>query len=313
MFKTPILFLIFNRLDTAQRVFEKIKEQKPKYLYIAADWPRENKEWEAEACKKTRESILNQIDWDCELKTLFREENLWCKKAVSWAITRFFENVEQWIILEDDCLPDSSFFWFCETILEKYKDDERIMMISWDCFLPEKRQKNNTYSFTNYAHIRWRASWRRARNLYDIEMKTFEDFIDNKVINQISPNYFFRKTTIKHLSDVYSWNIDTWDYQRWYSLRVNHWLSIFPLINLISNIWFSTNALHTKNDFWLWNLSINKIDYKNLKHPNIIAINNKFRIYDEQKVQLCFKQYVAMLLRKLWIYKFVAKILWYNV
>ena len=312
MFNTPILFLIFNRLDTAQRVFEKIKEQKPKYLYIAADWPRKNKKWEAEACKQTREEILKQIDWDCELKTLFRDENLWCKMAVSWAITRFFENVEQWIILEDDCLPDSSFFWFCGTILEKYKDDERIMMVSWDCFLPEKWQKNDEFAFTNYAHIRWWATWRRAWNMYDIEMKTFKDFIENKVINQISPNYFFRKTSIKHLTDVYNWRIDTRDYQRWYSLWVNHWLCIFPLINLISNIWFSTNALHTKNDFWLWNLPINKINYKNLKHPDIISMNDKFRIYDEKKVQLCFKQYVAIILKRFGIYKIISKILWYN-
>ena len=313
MFKTPILFLIFNRLDTAQRVFEKIKEQKPKYLYIAADWPRVNKKWEAEACKKTREEILKQIDWDCELKTLFRDENLWCKKAVSWAITWFFENVEQWIILEDDCLPDSSFFWFCETMLDKYKDDERIMMVSGDCFLPEKWKKNDTYSFTKYPHIRWRASRRRAWNLYDIEMKDFPLFEKNNMIEYVSNNYFSKNVFIRHLKEVYEWKIDTWDYQRVYTIRKNHGLSLFPLINLISNIGFSSDALHTKNDFWLWDLRTFKIDYKNINHPNNMIINKNYEKYDEEYVQLSFKQYVANILRNIWIYKFVARILWYNV
>lgn len=312
MFKTPILFLIFNRLDTAQRVFEKIREQKPKYLYIAADWPRKNRKWEAEACKKTREEILKQIDWDCELKTLFRDENLWCKKAVSWAITRFFENVEQWIILEDDCLPDPSFFWFCETMLNKYKDDERIMMISWDCFLPEKSQKNDEYAFTKYPHIRWRASRRRAWNLYDIEMEDFPIFKENNMIEYISNNFFSKKVFIRHLEEAFEWKIDTWDYQRVYTIRKNYWLSLFPLTNLISNIWFSSQALHTKNDFWLWKLKISEINYKNIKHPKNMIINKKYEKYDEKFVQLSFKQYVANVLRKLWIYKIVAKILWYN-
>ena len=312
MFKTPILFLIFNRLDTAQKGFEKIKEQKPKYLYIAADWPRKTKKWEIEACKKTREEILKQIDWDCELKTLFRDENLWCKMAVSWAITRFFENVEQWIILEDDCLPDSSFFWFCETMLGKYKDDERIMMVSWDCFLPEKLQKNDRYGFTKYPHIWWWASWKRARKLYDIKMKSFPLFKENNMIKYVSDNYFAKKVFLRHFEEVYEWKIDTWDYQRVYSIWENQWISLYPWTNLISNVWFSSDSLHTKNNFWLWNLKTFKINYENISHPNNIIIDKYNEEYDEKYVQLCFKQYIANILRKMWIYRLIAKILWYN-
>lgn len=313
MFKTPILFLIFNRLDTAQKVFEKIREQKPKYLYIAADWPRKNKKWEAEACKKTREEILKQIDWNCELKTLFRDENFWCKKAVSWAITRFFENVEQWIILEDDCLPDSSFFWFCETMLEKYKDDTRVMMISWDCFLPEKWQKNDEYAFTNFPHIRGWASRRRSWNLYDIDMKRFNKFKEYGVTDYIYSSFYSKSVLIKSYDEIYNWKIDTWDSQRCWMIKANHWLTIFPLVNLISNIWFSTDALHTKNDFWLWNLPTKRIEYKNLKEPEIMNVNRIFEQFDEKRGGLAFKLYVANILKKLWLYKIVAKILGYNV
>lgn len=116
MFETPILFLIFNRIDTASRVFEEIKKQKPKFLYIAADGARKHIDGEYEKCRKTREIIINNIDWDCEVKTLFRDENFGCGLAVSEAITWFFENVEQGIILEDDCLPHFSFFKYCEDL-----------------------------------------------------------------------------------------------------------------------------------------------------------------------------------------------------
>ena len=230
MFKTPILFLIFNRFDTANQVFQKIKEQKPKYLYIAADWPRKDKKWEIEKCKKTREEILKQIDWDCELKTLFREDNLWCKMAISWAITRFFENEEQWIIIEDDCLPDPSFFWFCETLLNKYKEDKRIMMISWDCFLPEKRQKNNEYTFSYCNHIRWRATWRRAWKLCDISMEDFPEFVKQNMINHITNDFFSKKNTLRELNDVYEWRIDSWAYS-WCS-SYKKWFLILKFKNI---------------------------------------------------------------------------------
>ena len=98
--KTPILFLIFNRLDTTKIVFEEIKKQKPKQLFIAADGPRANKENENIVCKEVRNYVLKNIDWNCEIKTLFRERNLGCGKAVSEAISWFFDNVEQGIILK---------------------------------------------------------------------------------------------------------------------------------------------------------------------------------------------------------------------
>ena len=108
---TPILFMIFNRLDTTQKVFNAIRQAKPKQLFVAADGPREDKEGEKGKCEQARK-IIEQVDWDCEVKTLFRDKNLGCKVAVSSAIDWFFENVEEGIILEDDCLPSTSFLWF---------------------------------------------------------------------------------------------------------------------------------------------------------------------------------------------------------
>ena len=154
----PVLFLIFKRPDTTQRVFEAIKKAKPKQLFISADGGRN--EEEKKSCNALREAIVAQIDWDCELKTLFRENNLGCKMAVSSGISWFFEEVEQGIILEDDCLPNESFFKFCETMLEKYKDDQSIWHIGANNFQDSIKRGDADYFFSMYSHIWGWASWR---------------------------------------------------------------------------------------------------------------------------------------------------------
>jgi len=126
---TAVLFLVFNRPDTTKQVFEKIREAQPPRLYVAADGTREDRPGEAEKCEEVRK-IATSVDWDCEVYPLFRDENLGCKYAVSGAITWFFENEEMGIILEDDCLPSQSFFWFCEELLERYRWDMRVGLIT---------------------------------------------------------------------------------------------------------------------------------------------------------------------------------------
>ena len=128
-FDIPILFVIFNRPDTTQRVFDEIRKQQPKFLYVAADGPRIERADDPEKCIKTR-SIIDQIDWECDLKLLFRDENLGCGKSVYTAISWFFKNVEMGIVFEDDCLPHPDFFQYCKELLLKYKDTKIIKWIS---------------------------------------------------------------------------------------------------------------------------------------------------------------------------------------
>jgi hypothetical protein len=173
---TPVLFLIFNRPNTTEQVFEAIAKAKPRCLFVAADGPRTDKEGEAEKCQAVRD-IIKRVDWDCEVKTLFREQNLGCKEAVSSAITWFFEQVEEGIILEDDCLPSDSFFSFCAELLEKYRDDKRIMMISGDNFQDGIQRGDASYYFSSVPWIWGWATWRRAWRLYDREMQTFPSFV----------------------------------------------------------------------------------------------------------------------------------------
>ena len=244
MFNTPVLFLIFNRPDTTERVFEIIREQKPSFLYIAADGPRADKNGDAEKCRQTRE-IINKIDWECEVKTLFRERNLGCKLAVSSAISWFFENVEEGIILEDDCLPSNCFFNYCEILLEKYRHDTRIMHISAENPL-DISFGDSSYYFSKIPHIWGWASWRRAWQKYDVEFQNFDNFINNNLIENVFQENYVQKYWNKIFSRVKNGKINTWDYQWTYALFVNHGLSINPNKNMVSNIGFGVEgATHT--------------------------------------------------------------------
>jgi hypothetical protein len=243
---TPVLFLIFNRPDTTQKVFDAIKKAKPKQLFVAADGPRENKEGEKEKCEQARK-VIEQVDWDCKVKTLFRDKNLGCKVAVSSAIDWFFENVKEGIILEYDCLPDQSFFWFCRELLEHYRDDTRIMTISGDNFQFDRKRGEGTYYFSKYVHIWGWATWRRAWKHYDVNMKNFGEFKKEAQINNVFNIKQQQKYWMKIFQLVHEGKIDTWDYQWAYTCFINNGLCVTPNVNLVSNIGFSSNNTHTKD------------------------------------------------------------------
>lgn len=247
VFQTPILFLIFNRPDTTKLVFESIKKMKPKKLYIAADGPRVDRLGEFELCERTR-NIIKDIDWECEVKTLFRSNNLGCKVAVSSAIDWFFENEEQGIILEDDCLPNESFYFFCEELLNYYKKDNTIMHIGGSNFQNEKIRGNASYYFSNYNHIWGWATWRRAWEKYDVNMQTFTTEECNDILNQTfkseKEKFFWRKI----FNDSIKKDVNTWDYQWTYAIMKNKGLSIIPNINLVKNIGFDENGTHTNSN-----------------------------------------------------------------
>lgn len=282
-FNTPILFLIFNRPDTTVKVFEAIRQIKPTFLYIAADGPRKDRSGEAEKCEQTRNLVTDNIDWPCEVKTLFRSENLGCGKAVSSAITWFFENVEEGIILEDDCLPDQSFFKFCDEMLKRYSEEDKIMMISGNNFLPQKLRTESSYYFSKHAYIWGWATWRRAWRKFDLKMNTFPIFLETGQQNKISLIEEEQKYWLNIFHQAYKGCIDTWDFQWCYALRYYEGLSIVPNKNLVKNIGFSNEATHTKNATTeILNLrleSLSSVVNLNKIEPNNIAdtyVHNNF-------------------------------------
>lgn len=244
---TPILFLIFNRPDCTQKVFEKIKEQKPVKLFVAADGPRPSRSDEKEVCEQTRKIVTENIDWECDVKYLFREKNLGCGKAVKQAIDWFFENVPEGIILEDDCLPSKSFFPFCEQMLGKFREDKRIMMVSGLNVFGEWRSSEEDYFFTQGGIWGW-ATWQRAWELHTnfgelLNKGGSERAISNSLVS--SKSVGLRMEQFKSASGGI---VDTWDYQWLFTRLVNSGLSVNPSKNLIANIGFSQEATHTVTD-----------------------------------------------------------------
>jgi len=241
--ETPILFLIFNRPDTSFTVFDAIRKAQPKRLYVAADGPRKDNENDRLKCLQTR-AVIN-VDWDCEVILLFRENNLGCKLAVSEAISWFFEQEEQGIILEDDCLPHPSFFPYCEELLNYYKNDERIMLISGDNFQNGKTRGSASYYFSHYPHIWGWASWRRAWAHYDVTMASYPQFKEENGIEEIFKNADAQRYWLRKLEKAYRKEVNTWDYQWTYAIWNQGGLTILPNKNLISNIGYTSGGTHT--------------------------------------------------------------------
>jgi hypothetical protein len=251
-------------------VFEKIKAVRPHSLYVAADGPRQNNAIDVENCENVRR-IFDNIDWPCEIKTFFRTDNKGCKLNVSGAITWFFQNVEEGIILEDDCIVEKDFFKFCEENLAKYRDNPKVMHISASNFQSEKY--DNSYYFSIYNHIWGWASWRRAWNLYSLEQGHEERSLLKNKLKSIFDKQRDREYWLAIYDYLSSGNLDTWDYSWMFSMWKNDGISITPNVNLVKNIGFGQNSTHTADPNYKYaNMDILKIDWP-LKHPSSIRVN----------------------------------------
>ena len=301
---TPVLFLVFNRPDTTEKVFAEIKKAKPPKLYLAADGARNKKE--EEKVKEVKDIVINNIDWPCELKTLFRDNNLGCKYAVSSAIDWFFDNEEMGIILEDDCLPAHSFFWFCEELLNKYKDDMRVGLISGNNNQKGIKRGDSDYYFSIYNHVWGWASWANRWQSYDVELSNINniDFIED---------IFQEKQTKKYWLTVFDAmkrnTIDTWDYQFTFIAWHKGWLSIIPNVNLIKNIGFGDDATHTKAEGEHPDLEIHDIVLKN--HPQEVCRDLEADFFTSKFVFRVF--YKERIITKINIYLHKAKKLFRSI
>lgn len=242
----PVLLLIFNRPDLTERVFEQVRQVQPKSLFIAADGPRPSVFGENQLCEATRE-VVSQIDWDCEVQTLFRSENLGLKRAVSRAIDWFFEQVDEGIILEDDCVPNRSFFYFCGQMLSRYRHDERIMAISGNNFQEQSDPSGDSYYFSIYNHIWGWATWRRAWRLYDEQMKMWPQLRKSAWLQGLLGDPQVAEYWCRIFDNVCQDRIESWGYVWTFSCWSQSGLTILPKVNLVSNIGFDERATHTRN------------------------------------------------------------------
>lgn len=283
---TPVAFIIFNRTDTTERVFAEIAKARPPKLLVVGDGPRANHSGAADKVAATR-AIIKRVDWDCEVLTNFSEVNLGCKRRVSIGIDWVFEQVEQAIILEDDCLPDPTFFRFCQELLERYRHDQRIGMVSGDNFQLGHRRNDDSYYFSKYVHVWGWASWRdRWAGSYDVTMARWPRIRDEGWLGDMVGNRREAAYWQNIFERVHRGEIDSWAYQWLFANWVEGRMSILPAVNMISNVGFDENATHTiVVDSDLSNLARNQIGFP-LTHPPGVFRNIQADQFSER---MCFR------------------------
>lgn len=246
MLDTPIAFLIFNRPDVTERVFNAIAAARPKTLLVVADGPRPDRPGEAEKCRATR-AIIDRVDWPCDVRTHFSEANLGCRRRVSSGLDWVFQEVEEAIILEDDILPEPTFFGYCQELLERYRNEPRIMQISGGNFQARGWKCSHSYYFSKIPHIWGWASWRRAWETYDVTLRDWPAMKAANWITTICQDPLEAKLWTSHFDSVCTGGLDTWDFQWMFNIWKHGGLCVAPTVNLTSNIGFGPEATHTTN------------------------------------------------------------------
>ncbi len=239
--------MVFNRPETTARVFESIRQARPSRLLVICDGPRSHVPADAGNVAQVREIIDRGVDWACEVLTNYAPQNMGCRDRVASGLNWAFSVVEEAIILEDDCLPDPSFFPYCEELLERYREDERVMHIGSNNFQGWRRRTKDSYYFSKYNHIWGWATWRRAWQKYDATVASWtQPGIRERIIRS-----FDSDAEAEYWLDKFDWisgrfeEVTTWDYQWTYSCWLNEALSISPARNLVTNIGIGNESTHS--------------------------------------------------------------------
>ena len=274
--EAPVLFIIFNRPDTTAQVFEAIRKAKPKKLYVSADAPRANNKSDKINCEKVRK-IVKGVDWECDVHYRFLENNLGCGFGVSTAISWAFENEDRLIILEDDCVPSSPFFTYCNHCLEKYLNDERVWVVSGRSHHEGSEYfEKQDYIFSHYGQIWGWGTWKRCWEEFDIEMKKWNEFYKqggflNVFLSKEEGKYYNK--LYRRLSADKDLSIYTWDYQYGFEVHLNGGLSITPAKNLIHNV--GSLGTHSNKKQACHMLQASE-DFKIEKEPLFILANRDY-------------------------------------
>lgn len=262
----PVLFIVFNRPDLTERVWARIKRFQPRTLFIAGDGPRPDKPEDRSLCADVR-AVCEDIDWECDVSFLWREENVGVEQGVKEAIDWCFNFVDKLVILEDDCLPSESFFLFCHDMLNRFEGVEEVMLISGFNAAGKWKNEHLDYFFAHTGGIWGWATWKSAWSHYKHDMPGLEEQVASK---------FFRRTLGKHLGrvrerqflDVKEGRVSTWDYQWAHSRHLAGGIAVVPSVSLIQNIGFSESATHTKKDPNHGQISAQDLSFPLRSNPN---------------------------------------------
>ncbi len=267
--KTPVALIVFNRPDTTRLVFEAIRRQRPRVLMVISDGPRPDRRNDAARCAEVRK-IVERVDWPCELMRCESEENLGCGVRMAGGIDWVFGNVEEAIILEDDCVPDPTFFGFCAELLERYRDQPKVMHISGSSALFGRSFTADSYYFSRYAHCWGWATWRRAWRHFDFEMKVWKANPQRCLAHfEDSHEREFWRQAWDRLA---SGELNAWAH-RWCLACLNaNGLAVTPSVNLVENVGFGPNASHTTSRLAAVRPAVGAMGFP-LRHPRQIERN----------------------------------------
>jgi hypothetical protein len=273
-FNVPIAFMIFKRPEETALVFERIRQMRPQTLLVVADGARNSDE---QAQVDATRAIISNVDWECDVRTNYTEHNMGLRERFHTGLNWVFEQVDRAIILEDDCVPDPTFFPYAQELLARYRDEERIMAIGGVNFHHRRYRPNTSYYFARYSRIWGWATWARAWQHYDPNMTYFANDPDGWITEHFEnprEGAYYREVWGKVLSG----EINTWDYQWSYSLIQRDGLSALPSQNLVTNVGWGDTATHTKKHTPLANVSTQPMSLP-LKHPQRIERDRRAEVH----------------------------------
>ena len=293
MMKTPVLVITFNRPKNTVRVLSALKSIRPQCLYVFQDGPREEMPEDVQKCAEVRKVIELSIDWPCKVLTSYQEKNLGCGRGPYTAISWLFQNEDQGIILEDDIFPHPLFFPYMENLLDRYKDNQRIGMVSGHN-LQRQYSFNNSYYFTYETMGTWGwGTWRRVWNGFDFEIPYHYEKLNNALKKYRIPKLCRQRYCKLYKQWLSGSRQDYWDYQFDYYLIINHYLNIRPNSCLTSNEGDGLDATHTFVINEKYGMSVNVPLFENLRHPSRIIVdqNVRWRLL-KKEIHLLLKKYL---------------------
>ena len=266
---TPLLLIAWRRPHTLRQVINAIRPVAPTRLYVACDGPNPERPGEAEKVAATRAVIEHEIDWPCQIERLYSDVNQGCSVGPIRAISWFFEQVEEGIILEDDCVPHPDFLPYCTTLLERYRHDTRIWCISGNNFQKGQWRGDGSYYFSRYNHCWGWASWRRCWQYFDANLSQWPALRDGGLLDTIFENPMERKywADIWQRTHLRTESITWWDYQWTFTCLSNGGLTALPNRNLVNNVGFGEDATHTTGAA---EPSVTDQGLGELKHPSFV-------------------------------------------
>jgi len=300
MYSTPILVIIYNRPDFTEKLYAILSKIKPLKLYVVSDGAR-NKE-EQIAVNKSRE-IFNLIDWNCDVSYNYSDVNLGLRERISGGISWAFEAEERLIIIEDDCLPSKDFFEFCDSLLNKYENDKSVMTINGCNLNPSQSSKiEYSYFFSNYSNSWGWATWKRAWNLYDSDLKGFKN---KQSLKKTLSNLPFKFRALIYwnykLNLVKKEKINSWAYRWMFTLWNNNGLAIVPKSNLIKNVGTDSRSSNTQGNLHYLNINTSSLNLRKINHPKKIQVNSKYDKWLENSIYSKSVKY-----RFIWVFKKVT-------